>query len=234
MVVKKKDDAINSVQVFIKEKDNRDLEFQEILDKLNKINITDDNKNNQTVMEDYGKYKELVNQFILACNESNEEVLLLLEETVAKAIAILSLKDSSYTNKILAILEQDNIEKLTLPEPIAKGEKRKPGEKGYYEKWADRENKDEKPIDFLNRVWGKYIEAGLLYQTDLRGEQIGDNPKKGLDNTLFNILHKHCKNNGLSLKDYIQNKSDLVNKRVKILSEMTPGKDIKNIAVCYK
>lgn len=41
------------------------------------------------------------------------------------------------------------------------------------EKWAERDRaKGENPIEFLNRVWGAYMRAGVLYQDDLK--RLGD------------------------------------------------------------
>jgi hypothetical protein len=66
---------------------------------------------------------------------------------------------------------ENNLRPLKLPKPLSKGERRAKNDPDYYERWANRENKDETPFDFLERVWGDYIRAGLLYQTDLRGGQ---------------------------------------------------------------
>jgi hypothetical protein len=77
---------------------------------------------------------------------------------------------------------------------------------GDYERWSDRRNKSEKPLEFLRRVWGKYIDAGLLFQIDLRGQQATKNihnPSKGLDRTLHAELSKQCRLEGKDLTDYI-------------------------------
>lgn len=106
------------------------------------------------------------------------------------------------------ILMSEQAQFKTLPQPHEKG---KPST---YEKWAERHNKYENPLQFLNRVWGNYIQNGLLYQTDLRGERRGTNAKRGLDKTLFDAISKYCRDNNLNIGDIIPTKSDQVVDRV--------------------
>lgn len=108
----------------------------------------------------------------------------------------------------------DSNKALKLPKPLEKGEKRTKDHPDYYERWADRENKDEAPLDFLERVWGGHIRAGLLYQTDLRGEKFGEHPKKALDKTLFDRVFEECKKRGLKIRDSVPNKSHKVSQRI--------------------
>jgi len=58
-------------------------------------------------------------------------------------------------------------------------------------------------------VWGKYIQANLLSQTNLRGQRKRDKNKstKGLDKTLFDAIWLQCREEGLKMKDYIPTKS---------------------------
>lgn len=95
---------------------------------------------------------------------------------------------------------------LILPDPIK--------DQGKYEKWAERENKDETPLDFLYRVWGKYIETGLLTQSALGGSRSLKKPKTALDKTLFDRLKNQCKVSNLTLRHYLPSKSNEVSKKM--------------------
>lgn len=112
---------------------------------------------------------------------------------------------------------------LRLPKPLVKGEKRSKDHPEYYERWADRENKDETPLEFLERVWGDYIRAGLLYQTDLRGERKKDICQNALDSTLYNELRTSCKKQGKLLPDFLPTKSHEVEKRQVIVESKVSG-----------
>lgn len=51
-------------------------------------------------------------------------------------------------------------------------------------------------VTFFNLVWKDYVEAGVMYQSDLRGQQItkkNQHPKEPLDNSLFQIIAKQCR-----------------------------------------
>ncbi|HEY4527166.1 MAG TPA: hypothetical protein VJK53_04980 [Candidatus Paceibacterota bacterium] len=50
--------------------------------------------------------------------------------------------------------------------------------------WSRREEVDREltPIEFLNKYWGKYLEAGTLFQRDLRE----------LDKSLFTAIKSYC------------------------------------------
>lgn len=89
-------------------------------------------------------------------------------------------------------------------------------ELGKYEKWADRTTKNEMPLAFLDRVWGDYIRAGLLYQADLRGNTSKKNPKNGLDKTLFDRVSAQCVKQGEKLESYLPNKKVEVSKRIEL------------------
>lgn len=92
---------------------------------------------------------------------------------------------------------------LVLPDP----------ETGTYEKWANRSDRSEKPLGFLSRVWGKYIDAGVMYQTDLRGGR-GGIIKKPLDKRLFDLCSQQCKDEDKSLNDYLPNKSRQIDREL--------------------
>jgi hypothetical protein len=56
------------------------------------------------------------------------------------------------------------------------------------ELYAERKERSENPIDFMHRVWGKWLSAGVLYQDQLRK----------LDDTLVPVLRSFCKRNKIS------------------------------------
>lgn len=86
---------------------------------------------------------------------------------------------------------------------------------GNYERWADRDKtKGETVFQFFDRVWGKYVNAGLLFQTDLRGEQGGESPKKGLDKRLYDLLLIECQKEKMELKYILPNKSHKTTKKI--------------------
>ena len=94
-------------------------------------------------------------------------------------------------------VSKSNETALTLPDPT-----------GDYERWANRADKNEKPLDFLQRVWGKYIDAGVMYAIDLKGQQkttTNLNPKKALDKTLADAVWRQCKEEGKDLSEYLPN-----------------------------
>lgn len=80
--------------------------------------------------------------------------------------------------------------------------------------WKRRSDRlpDETPIDFLRRVWGRYLDAGVLYQNDLarRGEQ-----------KLLYAIRGYCERNGLKAADYLPPPKGMKNK--KLLAEAVPG-----------
>jgi len=83
-------------------------------------------------------------------------------------------------------------------------------ELGDIELWRDRQNKNEKPIDFLRRVHGKRIDAGLFFQSDLVGQRkthTNQNPRKGIDPTLYYKLIEQCRNEKLKLSSVLPNYS---------------------------
>lgn len=62
--------------------------------------------------------------------------------------------------------------------------------------WKNRSDRlpNETPIDFLRRVWGRYMDAGVLYQDHLarRGEQM-----------LVSAIRGYCDRNGLKAADHL-------------------------------
>lgn len=91
---------------------------------------------------------------------------------------------------------------LTLPDPVH--------DRGSYELWANRINRNETPLEFMSRVWGRYIADGVMYQIDLKGQQrtaTNPNPRRAIDKTLFDAVWKQCKEEGKNLNDYLPNKS---------------------------
>jgi hypothetical protein len=111
---------------------------------------------------------------------------------------------------------------LKLPDPVQ--------DRGKYELWKDRTNKHEKPLEFLRRVWGAYIDSGVMYQIDLKGQQrtpTNQNPKKPLDKTLFDAVSKQCKDEGKDLNDHLPNKSKQVDRKLAELEEQ--GIDLDEI-----
>jgi hypothetical protein len=62
--------------------------------------------------------------------------------------------------------------------------------------WGNREDRlpGENPIEFLRRVWGRYLDAGVLYQDQLthRGET-----------KLVHAIHGHCHRHGLTPKEHL-------------------------------
>ena len=61
------------------------------------------------------------------------------------------------------------------------------------EYWAEREDELESPLDFLKRVWGKYIDAGVLYQFELDKR----------DHSLKEAIKSYCRNRRLDPKKYL-------------------------------
>lgn len=90
------------------------------------------------------------------------------------------------------------------PDPLSKSDH--PDEA--LEKWSERQNKREQPLQFLERVWGNAIRAGLIFQADLRGQiktRTNPIPRKGLDPTLYDEAKKQCRAEGLDLGQYLPN-----------------------------
>ena len=55
--------------------------------------------------------------------------------------------------------------------------------------WAERDrSRGETPIEFLNRVWGRWMEAGVLYQNDIK--RLGDP-------TLVKTIRTYCHRQGV-------------------------------------
>lgn len=58
-----------------------------------------------------------------------------------------------------------------------------------HETWSEREkNSKETPIEFFNRVWGKYVNAGILYQDDIK--RLGDDK-------LVKAIRNYCAHHNL-------------------------------------
>jgi hypothetical protein len=113
---------------------------------------------------------------------------------------------------------ENNLRPLKLPKPLAKGERRAKNDPDYYERWANRENNDETPFEFLERVWGDYIRAGLLYQTDLRGTYSKkESAQQALDKRLFDVVSDECRRLGKNLPDILPTKSDEVENRFRFI-----------------
>lgn len=136
---------------------------------------------------------------LLSLDLQDKETILLIQKINNKTWNLLK------NRKEIVNLELSKSD-LVLPEPMNRWEK------GRYEKFAFRENEKETALEFLERVWGKYIKAGLLSQTELRWQQknIKNKGKKGLDKTLFNWIQEQCKKEGLKMRDYIPTKSDKI------------------------
>lgn len=108
---------------------------------------------------------------------------------------------------------------LALPDP----------ETGEYERWENRSNTDEKPIEFLKRVWHEHLvtnnnrKGEVLTQLALRGQEPtkkNPNPKSsGLDRALFFALSRHCKKQGESLSAYVPSKMEMIRNVVSTLDE---------------
>jgi hypothetical protein len=75
------------------------------------------------------------------------------------------------------------------------------------ELYAERLDKKETPVNFLDRVWGKYLEAGVLYQCDLRG-------KNGRDPKLMHAIVSYCTVRKLNISSYIPSKKDKTEREV--------------------
>ena len=102
---------------------------------------------------------------------------------------------------------------LILPDPVL--------DQGKYELWKDRNDKNETSIDFLSRVWGDYINAELMYQTDLRGSRARKG-KKGLDENLFAALSYECRLLNKKLNSVLPNKSIQVDRELKQINLSDP------------
>ena len=116
------------------------------------------------------------------------------DENLAARGLIIQLEKSK--NELLGVLSVRSIAALFDSED----------ELGDYELWRDRKDKKEKPIDFLRRVHGAKIEAGLLFQMDISGQKktkTNLNPLKGLDKTLYFKLVEQCKDEGIKLSSVL-------------------------------
>lgn len=89
-------------------------------------------------------------------------------------------------------------------------------DKKKYDQWAKLvASKKDTAINFFNLNWHNYVEAALLYQTNLRGSQSVDNPKEGLDPTLFNLLKEECKKQKIPLPNILPNNMKKSTNRLK-------------------
>jgi hypothetical protein len=57
----------------------------------------------------------------------------------------------------------------------------------------ENRKRPESPVDFYNRIWRRYEEAGLLFQSDLRR----------LDSKLIPAIHTFCSRKGLEARDHL-------------------------------
>jgi hypothetical protein len=81
------------------------------------------------------------------------------------------------------------------------------------ETWAGRDRRaKENPIDFLRRVWGPYMDAGVLYQDDIK--RLGDDK-------LVQRVRTYCHQKGLSASDVLPPPRQARIERA--LAEVTPG-----------
>ncbi len=70
-------------------------------------------------------------------------------------------------------------------------------------KYKDRLSNDVTPIEFLHQIWGRYLEAGLLHQHELRV----------LDESLLNAVRNYCNRQGLTSSDFVPTKSAKVQQK---------------------
>jgi hypothetical protein len=56
-------------------------------------------------------------------------------------------------------------------------------------------------IDFLDRIWGRYLDAGLLYQFNLRSKKQGQG--LNMDSQLMQAIVNHCRKTGEKTDSYI-------------------------------
>lgn len=75
-----------------------------------------------------------------------------------------------------------------------------------------RENKAESALDFLRRVWGPYIKAGLLHQFQLQTR----------DGALLKAVRNYCGKRGIDVAMVIPTRSHFVEKREKLVLEHLP------------
>jgi hypothetical protein len=130
-------------------------------------------------------------------------------ESIRRENALLREENARLKNELAAAKEMMQRQGIapktalpTLPDPDR--------DRDAYELWKDREDKSEKPLSFLRRVWGAYIDAGVMYQSDLRGSTT----KKPLDKRLFDVCWRQCKDEGSDLNDCLPNKSKQVDREI--------------------
>jgi hypothetical protein len=134
---------------------------------------------------------------------SEQDISALSEDEVEqiKGLALALQASANEIFKRLSVKSDDRA--LTLPDP----EK----DRGKYELWKERRDRNETPLHFLRRVWGAHIDAGIMAQTHLRGKS---GARKGLDKTLFDVLGAQCREEGKDLNYYLPNKSKQIDQKV--------------------
>ncbi len=75
------------------------------------------------------------------------------------------------------------------------------------ERYAQRLSRQEGPVEFLRRVWGPWIDRGLLYQFQLNR----------LDPDLLSSLKSYCQKRGQKASIYLPSKSAYVRERDALL-----------------
>ena len=107
----------------------------------------------------------------------------------------------------LAGYESDEVEELTLPEVAPE----------LYNPF----NTEEDAIQFLRRVWWKYLDAGILYQDDLRSSKKGKDG--GLDPRLMSAIARYCKDKEIPTNSIVSKKSDRTDREIE-------GRDVKSLS----
>jgi hypothetical protein len=211
------------------------------LDNVNKsgknkgVNKTQEGKERPKLLDQTNKLQAVINEIQQGIASDRHDFLL---SSAQKAITLLCELQNQFSQEKKPILgqhtdllerrRQSDISKnseqtLTLPDP----------ETGDYERWANRADKNEKPLDFLARVWGEYIDAGVMYQSNLRGQQktqTNPNPKEPLDKLLFQAVSKQCRDENNLLNNYLPNKSKQVDKELEYLMKSGEFKEKINSA----
>jgi hypothetical protein len=131
----------------------------------------------------------------------------------AKEVLCRRISEIKTENELIELL-RDTMEELveqkpslTLPDPVK--------DYGKYELWKDRENKNELALDFLRRVWGKYIDAGDMGQADLRGYRGKDDTHVvGLDEALYEAVKRQCKKENSHVSIYLPTKSKKIDRKL--------------------
>lgn len=101
--------------------------------------------------------------------------------------------------------------------------------------YSERPNKKQSASDFLKEVWGDYLDAGVLFQCDLRSRKKGI--IGGLDPQLMQAIVNECRKMGVPASKVVPTKTEKINMEArKITPDMIndPEKMFKLSMTLYK